>query len=264
AARAPRSGPRHSPAARRAAARGARPRPGRSAAQRGGAPRPAGAAPALGAPFRARPSLGRIIIPFRASGCPGAREARRGPGNSRGPPVVRTRAASGWSPESRMDRLRSAFRSVSVFLPAVSLALAAACSAGRAPATAPAPAPAAPAAPGTHASAAIPPSLRLEESEPFARAVEHGTRTRRGVPGPAYWQQYASYRLEAELNPLVKRLTGRGHVVYYNRSPDTLPVVYVQVYQNLFAPDAKRNMQTPKLGGMEFDRVAAQGRRLAP
>lgn len=165
-----------------------------------------------------------------------------------------------------MDPLRSAFRSVPVSLVPVALALAAACSAARAPAPAPAPvpAPALAAAPGTHGSAAMPASLRLEESEPFARAVEHGTRTRRGVPGPAYWQQYASYRLEAELNPVIKRLTGRGRVVYYNRSPDTLPVVYVQVYQNLFAPGAKRNMQTPKLGGMEFDRVAAQGRRLAP
>ena len=49
-------------------------------------------------------------------------------------------------------------------------------------------------------------------------------------------------------------------MTYLNRSPDTLPVVYVQVYNNLFAPDAKRNQQTPKLGGVEFERVAVAGR----
>src|SRR6266536_3152748 len=121
------------------------------------------------------------------------------------------------------------------------LALASACSSGR-PATTPAPAPApraAPAAgqPGTGAGG-IPAGYRLETPEWFGRAVAGGTRTLTGVPGPKYWQQYASYRLEAELNPVVKRVTARGRVVYYNRSPDTLPVVYVQAYQNLFREDA--------------------------
>ena len=112
------------------------------------------------------------------------------------------------------------------------LALATACSSGR-PATAPSPAPAPRAAPAggpTAGAGGIPAAYRLETPEWFGRAVAGGTRTLTGVPGPKYWQQYASYRLEAELNPVVKRVTARGRVVYYNRSPDTLPVVYVQAY----------------------------------
>ncbi|HEY8105555.1 MAG TPA: M1 family metallopeptidase [Gemmatimonadales bacterium] len=149
----------------------------------------------------------------------------------------------------------------SVLLPWM-LATVAACSAG-APATAPAgPAPA-PRAAQPAPPTAMPPALRLEIPESFSKAVERGTRTMTGLPGPNYWQQYATYRLQAELNPVLKRLTGRGRVVYYNRSPDTLPVVYVQAYQNLFRPDAKRNQQTPKLGGIDFDKVMVGGKTLS-
>jgi hypothetical protein len=143
---------------------------------------------------------------------------------------------------------------------AAALTLAAACSPAR-----PTPAPAPRAAPPTAAAgtSAIPLAYRLEAPEWLGRAIARGTRTTTGVPGPNYWTQYASYRLEAELNPVLKRLSGRGRLVYYNRSPDTLPVVYLQAYQNLFRADARRNQQTPKLGGIDFDRVTAQGKVLS-
>jgi hypothetical protein len=154
------------------------------------------------------------------------------------------------------------FRPATLF--ALGAAFTAACSASRtttearpAPAPAPATTAAKPADPG------IPPGLRIEPSEAFTGAVARGTRTATGQPGPRYWQQYARYRLEAELQPLTKRLMGKGSVTYLNRSPDTLPVVYVQVYSNLFSPDAKRNQQTPKLGGVDFERVAVAGRAMS-
>jgi hypothetical protein len=145
------------------------------------------------------------------------------------------------------------------------LAALTACSAGTTGTrTEPAPAPAASAASGSrHSSSAIPEGLRLEANAGFAAAVARGTRTETGAPGPKYWQQYARYRLEAELNPVTKRLNGRARVTYLNHSPDTLPVLYVQAYQNLFRPDAKRVTQTPRLGGIDFERVAVGGRALA-
>src|SRR5215207_9678234 len=118
------------------------------------------------------------------------------------------------------------------------------------------------AAPNASAAAASVPRPRpypLFESPAFERAVTRGTRTRSGVPGPRYWTQYARYRLEAELDPASKRLTGRGRVRYENRSPDTLAVVAVRLYQNLFAPGAARNESAPVTGGMVLSRVAAQG-----
>ena len=52
--------------------------------------------------------------------------------------------------------------------------------------------------------------MEVPAMEAFDRAVAKGTRLRSGAPGPRYWQQWADYRLEAELNPVSKRLTGQG------------------------------------------------------
>lgn len=101
------------------------------------------------------------------------------------------------------------------------------------------------------------------ETRGFQRAVEQGSRTRTGLPGPRYWQQRAEYRLQAALDPSTGRLQGEGEVRYHNRSPDTLRVVVFHLYQNLFAPDGVRNEPVPVTGGTVLERVAAQGRELA-
>jgi len=100
------------------------------------------------------------------------------------------------------------------------------------------------------------------ETAAFRRAVERGTRTRTGAPGPKYWTQYARYALRAELDPATKRLTGEGRIQYQNRSPDTLRLIAVHLYQNLFAPGSARNVEVPPTDGMELSRVVAQGRPL--
>jgi hypothetical protein len=102
------------------------------------------------------------------------------------------------------------------------------------------------------------------ETAPFRRAVEWGTRTRTGRPGPRYWQQWAVYRLEAELDPATARLTGRGTVTYFNHSPDTLRSIFVHVHQNLFAPNGVRSAETPVTAGMVMSRVAVRGQDLQP
>jgi len=145
----------------------------------------------------------------------------------------------------------------SILLP---LIVAAACTTAGSPR--PAESPAAPDA-GAVQPPARPRPYPVFESKVFERAVARGTRTRTGVPGARYWQQYARYKLEAELDPPSKRLTGRGTVRYENRSPDTLRIVAVRLYQNLFAPDAERNERVPVTGGVTLSRVAAQGRVLA-
>ena len=132
-----------------------------------------------------------------------------------------------------------------------------ACGGGR---TAP---PATTAAPATTASAVR--GMELPVSEAFDRAVARGTRTRTGAPGPRYWTQWTDYHLEAELNPISKRLTGQGAVTYHNRSPDTLQEVYVQLLHNIFAPGARHNTDVPwSVEGVELGRVAAQGQELRP
>src|SRR3954469_15773528 len=134
------------------------------------------------------------------------------------------------------------------------LALLSACSGGRS-------APVASPTPGTEGNRTR--SLAVPALEGFEHAVAAGTRTRTGKPGPRYWQQWADYKLDAELNPISKRLTGKGTVTYYNRSPDALKEVYVQLLHNIFAPNSRHNTDVPwAVEGIELDRVAVQGQEL--
>jgi hypothetical protein len=135
-----------------------------------------------------------------------------------------------------------------------------ACSGGRTEST-PAPAPAAARGP-----TAAPPAraLTYPTLEGYELAVNRGTRTRTGQPGPHYWQQWADYTLQAELNPVSKRMTGKGTIRYFNRSPDTLRTVYVQLLQNIYAPGAKHDTNVPwSVEGITLNRVAAQGTDLS-
>jgi hypothetical protein len=102
----------------------------------------------------------------------------------------------------------------------------------------------------------------IPESKAFVRAVERGTRTRTGQPGPNYWQQYAKYTIDADLQPSSNQLSARGTIRYYNRSPDTLPVLWLNLNQNLFASGAVRDVPTPVTGGTEILRVEAMGTTL--
>ena len=120
-----------------------------------------------------------------------------------------------------------------------------------------------PAPPTPAPAAARPVPYPVFETHAFARAVERGTRTRIGEPGPKYWQQFARYRIDAELVPSTSLVNGRETVRYFNRSPDTLRAVWIYLNQNLFAANAARVEPTPVTGGMEILRVAASGQALA-
>jgi hypothetical protein len=96
----------------------------------------------------------------------------------------------------------------------------------------------------------------------FQRAIERGTRTATGEPGTAYWQQWTDYALFASLDPATRRLTGRAALRYHNRSPNALPIVALQLAQNLHAPGAVRLEPQEVTGGVELTRVAVAGQTL--
>ena len=104
----------------------------------------------------------------------------------------------------------------------------------------------------------------MEESPGFRRAVTAGTRTRTGVPGAKYWQQWSKYTLAATYDPGTGRLTGTGTIRYYNRSPRQLTTVYVHLHDNLFSDSAVRNETVPITGGVTLSRVAARGTEILP
>lgn len=98
----------------------------------------------------------------------------------------------------------------------------------------------------------------------FRQAVENGTRTNTGEPGPNYWQQWTDYNLSATLDAESKRLEGNGQITYHNRSPDTLAVLFMHLLQNLHAPGVIRNEPEEVTGGVELARLVVDGQTLSP
>jgi hypothetical protein len=115
-----------------------------------------------------------------------------------------------------------------------------------------------------------PPWVRPERSVPwpvepppeFRRAIERGTRSANGAPGPAYWVQWADYTLTARVDPAARRLQGEGRIVYHNRSPDDLDRLELQLLQNLHAAGVVRNEEVEVTGGIELARVEMGGREV--
>ncbi len=98
----------------------------------------------------------------------------------------------------------------------------------------------------------------------FQRAIDAGTRTTIGEPGPEYWQQWTDYDIRARILPLQKQLEGSVSITYHNRSPDALPFVALHLLQNLHADGAIRNRRNEVTGGVELRRVMLSGQELRP
>jgi len=90
----------------------------------------------------------------------------------------------------------------------------------------------------------------------FAQAVQRGTRSSTGAPGPRYWQQRVRYSIQARIDPRRPQLEGTERIVYRNNSPDSLRSVVFNFYQNLFRSGALNT------GGLMVTRFVAQGATL--
>jgi hypothetical protein len=101
----------------------------------------------------------------------------------------------------------------------------------------------------------------VEVTEEFRAALERGTRSPTGAPGPAYWQQRVRYNINASLDPGTRRVEASQRIVYHNRSPDELPLVVLNLYQNLFTETFAGGPLVT--GGFTLTRVATQGQNLA-
>lgn len=79
---------------------------------------------------------------------------------------------------------------------------------------------------------------QLEEILP----TPNGYRTASGAPGSKYWQQRANYDIAVSLDDQKQTITGSETITYFNHSPDTLKYVWVQLDNNIFAPDSDANL----------------------
>lgn len=97
----------------------------------------------------------------------------------------------------------------------------------------------------------------------FRAAIEAGTRTSEGRPGPSYWQQWAEYDIHARVDVEGKALRGSETIRYRNDSPHRLGTLVVNLIQNFHAEGVERLEQAEVTGGIEVERVAVNGNDLA-
>jgi hypothetical protein len=90
------------------------------------------------------------------------------------------------------------------------------------------------------------------ETQYFERAIEAGTRSRDGNPGPNYWTNTAHYDIDVTLEPATRRVSGTATVIYQNNSPDYLTRIVVDLYQNLFKEGETRNRNVTITGGVNL------------
>lgn len=107
-----------------------------------------------------------------------------------------------------------------------------------------------------------PTPMPVSPSPRFETAIEQGTRTVEGVPGPNYWTNRASYDIDVTLSPSTNTVMGQETITYENRSPDTLETLVVHLRQNINAKGSERRQVLQITGGMELGEVSVQGQPL--
>lgn len=80
-------------------------------------------------------------------------------------------------------------------------------------------------------------------------------RSSSGAPGSAYWQQQADYDIAVSINDETQILTGSETITYYNRAPEALTFLWLQLDQNV---EAKGSMSQTSRTNSIRDSVPAK------
>ncbi|MFI5311338.1 MAG: M1 family metallopeptidase [Gemmatimonadales bacterium] len=94
------------------------------------------------------------------------------------------------------------------------------------------------------------------------RAFAAGTRDSTGRPGRNYWQLRTDYTINARLDPVTSRITGRETIVLQNNSNDELPNIVMRLDQNMFlfnVPRAAPWVPAELTDGMGITRLTVNG-----
>ncbi len=71
------------------------------------------------------------------------------------------------------------------------------------------------------------------------------TRSSDGSPNIAYWQNRADYQINVSLDENTSQISGSVTITYKNNSPHTLPFLWLQMDQNLFAKGSRGQARMP-------------------
>lgn len=87
------------------------------------------------------------------------------------------------------------------------------------------------------------------------KALSNQTRTLNGAPGKLYWQNNATYHLQAEFDPGKEVVSGEGSIWYFNNSPDTLKQIVIHLYQDIFRKGNSRDWDLGSEGVSDGTRI---------
>ncbi len=79
------------------------------------------------------------------------------------------------------------------------------------------------------------------------QAIQNGTRSFDGRPGPNYWQNHGRYSIALTMSPPDRTIRGAETINYFNNSPDTLSSLVIKLFVNIHKPGA------PRMGGASTD-----------
>lgn len=79
-----------------------------------------------------------------------------------------------------------------------------------------------------------------------------------GIPGAAYWQNAADYKINVSLDETQSKVSGDVEITYKNNSPDKLSFLWLQLDQNSFNTSSKGGKTTPPSGG-RFGNIGFNG-----
>ncbi|MEX2457271.1 MAG: M1 family metallopeptidase [Balneolaceae bacterium] len=102
----------------------------------------------------------------------------------------------------------------------------------------------------------------VEVPNAFEQALQNNTRSSDGTPGENYWQNEATYTLNAELDPETYTLFGQSKITYQNNSPNDLEVIVVELAQNLHKEGTPKKEETEITGGKELTKISLNGTEL--
>ncbi|MEP7165446.1 MAG: M1 family metallopeptidase [Ferruginibacter sp.] len=85
-------------------------------------------------------------------------------------------------------------------------------------------------------------------AQSFDLPAGNALRSAKGIPGPSYWQNDASYLIHATLSEKDTSITGDVTITYTNNSPDKLDYLWLQLDQNIFQPSSRSVAATPYPG----------------
>lgn len=104
---------------------------------------------------------------------------------------------------------------------------------------------------------------RFDQHEAFAPLFypSYGDdfRAANGTPGPKYWQNAASYKIDVSIDDQEHSITGSVAISYKNNSPQSLPFLWLQLDQNIYSLQSRGVAATAISGGRWANRNSFDG-----